>query len=574
MSLICVAADVSKGYADFVFRHEAGTRPVPARRYDDTPAGHAALRQTLAQLAAAAPDVRFRCGVEATGGLERNWLRFWAALPYPVEVYRLNPLAVRRFLDRDLHRNGNDRLAAQGIAAYLATGLRAADVPYEPDLEGPLTLYRFTDRLLDRLVQVENELQSLLPAVHPDLVQFTRQGLPAWLLRLLVVAPTVEALGRAQSATLARIPYLTAERAARLILAARRSVAALREPATATVVTALAEEALRLQEKIAQLKREVVRALKDDPVLPLLTTIPGIGPWTAACLRLEFGRFERFHSAAAVVAYAGLNPRIFQSGDGVLYVSISRRGKSTIRAALFMAALTAIQKNPPIAAFYGRLMARGKTYLQAMCACMSKLLRIAYACAKHGEAFDPARHLQTARREVPPTMAGVRAAPQAEGLAGSGALEAPVTRREAQRRRAAAAPQTGVSRPERGRGAAGDHDSTVAPSCQPTRELAGSAVTAGQNGRGGHTSRRQACRLLAYPPLPFWPLTLHEVSQGLRIRSPFPAQSTKDLEIGSNCHRLLTESNSSHSSSHGIKSGVRRANDSSLPASSRAGMTA
>ena len=132
----------------------------------------------------------------------------------------------------------------------------------------------------------------------------------------------------------------------------------------------------------------------------------------------------------------------------------------------------------------GRLIARGKTHLQAMCACMSKLLRIAYACAKHGEAFDPERHLQTAGREAPPTTAGATAAPQAEKLAGVGSLEAPVTRREAKRRQAATAPQTGVSRQERGRGAADAHDSTSSPSCQPPRPLVGNAVAAGQNGRG------------------------------------------------------------------------------------------
>lgn len=481
MSLIRVGVDVSKGYADCSFQNEAGVLPAPSRRYDDTPAGHAAFRQAVIQLAAADPELRFRFGVEATGGLERNWLRLFAGLPVPSEVYQLNPLAVHRFLDCDLHRNGSDPLSAKGIAAYLERGLRPADVPYEAGLEGPRTLFRLVGSLLDRLVQVENELQSLLPAVHPDLVQFARHGLCPWLLHLLIAAPTADTLGRAQPAELARIPYVTLERATKLILAARRSVAALRDPTTGLVLTTLAEEALRLKEKIAQLKREVIRGLKEDPVFPLLTGLPGIGDWTAACLRIEFGRFERFHSAAAVVAYAGLNPRVFQSGDGLQFVAISRQGKSSLRAALFMAALTAIRLNPPIAAFYGRLVARGKTHLQAMCACMSKLLRIAYACAKHGEAFDPERHLQERPRAARPTPAVALPAEAAEGV---GSLEAPVTRREAQRRRAAAAPQTAQDGQERGRGAAAPHDSTEPPSCQPARELVGGASGVGQNGRG------------------------------------------------------------------------------------------
>src|SRR6266566_8287690 len=216
MSLICVGVDASKGYADFFFQNDAGSVLPPSRRYDDTPAGHAGIRQAFAQLALRDPDVRFRIGVECSGGLERNWLGLFASLPQPADFYRLNPLAVHRFLECDLHRNGNDALSAKGIAAYLRSGLRLADVPYEPDLEGPLTLLRLVNNLLDRATQVQNELQSLLPAVHPDLVQFCRQGFPQWLLRLLVQTPTAEALGRADADTLARIPYLTRARAQRL----------------------------------------------------------------------------------------------------------------------------------------------------------------------------------------------------------------------------------------------------------------------------------------------------------------------------------------------------------------------
>ena len=90
MSLIRVGVDASKGYADFCFQNEAGTFLAPSRRYDDTPAGHDAVRQATAQLAADHPSVRFRFGVECTGGLERNWLCLFAALPHPSEIYRLN----------------------------------------------------------------------------------------------------------------------------------------------------------------------------------------------------------------------------------------------------------------------------------------------------------------------------------------------------------------------------------------------------------------------------------------------------------------------------------------------------
>jgi transposase len=478
MSLILVGVDVSKGYADFHFENEAGSRLPLSGRCDDTPAGHAFVRHACAHLVGRDPDVSFRIGVECTGGLERNWLRCFAALPYPTQLYRLNPLAIRKFLDRELHRNVTDPISAQGVAEYLRSGLRKADRPYELDLEGPRTLYRLTTNLIDRSTQVQNELHSLLPVVHPDLVPCCRQGFPQWVLRLLIQTPTVEDLGRADAATLARIPYLTPARAQQLIAAAKQSIASLRDPAIATVVKTLAKEVLRLHEEIADLKRQITRALAADPTVKLLRTLPGIGAWTAACLRLEYGSFERFASPNAVVAFAGLNPRLHQSGDGEWHLGISRRGRSHIRAALYMAVLTAIRVNPPIAAFYQRLTGQGKSHGVAACACMAKLLRIAYACVKAGRAFDPDYHGTRPPQPVPAPAAAASPAPSpASGAVGS--LSAPVTRREARRRRAALAPQTGAARQMRGREAAAPHDNTSAEFCPRGREPVATSVGSG-----------------------------------------------------------------------------------------------
>src|SRR3989442_12773506 len=116
------------------------------------------------------------------------------------------------------------------------------------------------------------------------------------------------------------------------------------------LATTFAEEALHRNEKCAKLTLELCSTLKDEPVIQIVTSLPGIGLWTATCLRLEFGRFERFPSAAAVVAYGGPNPPGFESGDGGTRIGISRRGRSTIRAPPYMAVLPAIRGHPPIAA--------------------------------------------------------------------------------------------------------------------------------------------------------------------------------------------------------------------------------
>jgi transposase len=477
MPTLYLGVDVSKGYVDCCFLNEVGSVLPGSGRFDDTPAGHAALQQQLDQLTARSPQTTWQIGLESTGGLERNWVRFFQE-GSPGRLYRLNPLVVKQFLARELHRNRTDPHSARGIAQYLREGLRAgASLAPTLEEEGPRLLYRLVRQTLQRQTQVKNQLQSLLPTVHPDLVPYARRELSAWLLRLLEAYPTSAALAQAAPAAVARIPYLTLSRANTLVAAAQASVAALRDPATGLVVATLAQEVRHLAQQIDTLKQQLRQRFAADPTVLLLTSLPGVGVWTAVCLRLEYGLFTRFHSAAAVVAFAGLDPLQDQSGDGQRQRGISHRGRRQIRAVLWMAVQAALQQETPLRPFYQQLRGRGKSHGQAMTACMAKLLRWAYAVVVSGQPFQsgPARAASADPAAAPPAGAGSEPAPTTdrprEADRGAdpahGSWQAPVSRREERRRRAAAVPQVGQAQRERGPGAARPaHASSAAAPCQ------------------------------------------------------------------------------------------------------------
>jgi transposase len=410
------------------------------------------------------PDTQIVVGLEASGGLERNWLRLFRDLAATRQVtsYLLNPLAVKRFLERDLHRCVTDALSARGIARYLRDGMRPQEVPYEPHLEGCLTLYRTLRAAIERQAAVQNELKSLLPRVQPGLVQYCRKAFPAWLLTLLARYPTAAKLARAKPETLARIPFLTLGRARTLAGQARESVAAQRDDETGTAVAFLAREIVRAGGTIDEIRKDLCADLRGDEGVRIMSSIPGIGLWSAVCLRLEIGPIERFPAPGSLVAYAGLDPRIRQSGDKESHIGISRRGRRQIRAILFMCALVAIQHNPVVREFYARLRAAGKKPKVCVVACMRKLLHLAYGCWISGKPFDPdhtrgarktpganmpATESTTAEAPVPPTLEPTPSrAPQS--------LDAPVSQREAKKRKAAAMPQTPTGRRMRGPGTA------------------------------------------------------------------------------------------------------------------------
>lgn len=454
---IFVGMDISKGYADLHAINQS--RSVLAKtRIDDTAIGHDTVRHLLCDWLQRNPMTDVLVGVESSGGLERNWLAMLRKFGTRVKAIALNPLIVKRFLSQDLHRSVTDAHSAAGIARYLADGMLQYQAQNDPGEDGLREIYRCVGAANHRLTEVKNQLQCLLPRVHPDLVQFTRSGFSHWVLDVLERYPTAAALSRARISALARIPHVTEARARALVAAAKESVASQTDAYTGTVVSVLAREVRNQLQVIDDLKEALCTALCDDRPVDILTTIPGIGHWTAVSLRIEIGRIERFPNAEALTAYAGLDPRIHQSGDTQRRMRISKCGSRRIRSALYMATLTAIRVNPVIAAFYEHLRAAGKPTKVCLTACMRKLLHMIYACWLSDRPFDPTyeekrraeRCAQTAQTPKTEAVTADTVLPMQSPFV----ITAPVSRREAQRRKATAVPQTRITRVMRGLGAA------------------------------------------------------------------------------------------------------------------------
>lgn len=120
----------------------------------------------------------------------------------------------------------------------------------------------------------------------------------------------------------------------------------------------------------------------------LLLSIKGIGPVMARELVYLFAA-KHFTSAKQVAAYAGLIPRLNESGSFKGRTTLSKSGPSRIRAKLFLAAVSASSFNPDIKAQYDRLRTAGKTKMQALGAAMRKLIQICFGVIKHQTEYQP-----------------------------------------------------------------------------------------------------------------------------------------------------------------------------------------
>lgn len=122
----------------------------------------------------------------------------------------------------------------------------------------------------------------------------------------------------------------------------------------------------------------------------LLLSINGVGEVLAAAILTELPGPDVISDSGQAVAYAGLNPRRFQSGSSVNQPTrISKIGNGTLRSALFMPAMTAIRHNPAVAALAERLRAQGRLKKkQIVIAAMRKLLVLCFGVLKSGKQFD------------------------------------------------------------------------------------------------------------------------------------------------------------------------------------------
>lgn len=146
-----------------------------------------------------------------------------------------------------------------------------------------------------------------------------------------------------------------------------------------------------IQTAIANAKRQFVldtAARAPAGLMRLLRTIPGIGPYIAASLIGEIQDIQRFDNCKALIAYAGLDPKIKQSGKSLNSTGrLTKRGSSYLRRSLFIAANIARRYDPQLQALYGKKRAEGKTHKVATCVVARKLLAIVYAVWKSGKDY-------------------------------------------------------------------------------------------------------------------------------------------------------------------------------------------
>ena len=176
----------------------------------------------------------------------------------------------------------------------------------------------------------------------------------------------------------------------------RQHAAELSQAIPAAIRRDLARSLRAQARAIQRLTKEARKLIAQEPELTerfaLLDSVPGIGETSAVQILAELAVLAPDLEARQWVAGAGLDPREYRSGSSVQKKRrLSKAGNKHLRRALYMPALVASQHDPHLGGFYQRLLARGKTKMQALVAVMRKLLHAIFGIFKHLQPYDGAK---------------------------------------------------------------------------------------------------------------------------------------------------------------------------------------
>ncbi len=389
--MVCVGIDVAKDKHDCFILSSGGEVLADVFTIPNSMEGFLILLEKIRSCVS--PQDSIKVGLEATGHYSYNLLGF--LLDRGLPTYVLNPLHTNLYRKSlSLRKTKTDRVDARTIAAMLLSdlGLKPyTDTAYHNQELKSLTRYRF-DKVRERAKLKQSvsrlvcilfpELEKLVPTLHMNsayalLEEFpgAKQIAQANLTRLKVL------LSESSKGHYKRDMAVTIRDAARTSIGSVMPAKSLELRHTIRLIRELDAEITDIEASIQSIMEEL-----HSPI----TTIPGMGLRMGAMILAEVGDFSRFDSPDKVLAYAGLSPSTYQSGQlNNCYAHMEKRGSRYLRYAIYNATKYVCRWDPTFAAYLAKKRAEGKHYNVAISHAAKKLVRLIYAMEKSRLPYQP-----------------------------------------------------------------------------------------------------------------------------------------------------------------------------------------
>ena len=334
---------------------------------------------------------KVKVGLEATGHYSYNLLGY--LLDKGLPTYVINPLHTNLYRKSlSLRQTKTDKVDAHTIASMLMSDVNLksySDTSYHNEELKSLTRYRF-DKVKER-AQLKQSISRLVCILFPELEKLVPTLHQNSVYELLYEFPGAKHVANAHLTRLSNLVktaskgHYTKDTAITFREAARTSIGS-NMPAKSLELKHTIKLIRELDAEIEEIENEI-KIIMDEINSPILS-IPGISYRMGAMIIAEIGDFSKFDSPDKILAFAGMSPSTYQSGQlDNCYARMEKRGSRYLRYALYNATAYVCLRDPTFKAYLAKKRSEGKHYYVALSHATKKLIRVIYQLETSGQQY-------------------------------------------------------------------------------------------------------------------------------------------------------------------------------------------
>ena len=330
-------------------------------------------------------------GLESTAHYAENLLAFLFHQGYQICV--INPIQTASLRKGNIRKTKTDKVDTALIIKALITGHFRRFTQQDLQSLELKNLCRFRQKLMKARTKVKIQLVTYVDLLFPELQYFFKSGIHGKACYALLK----------ECAEPDRIATMHLTRLSNLLNKTskghfgRQTAVALKELASHSVGIHNHTLSLQILQSIEQIElytdqlneveASIDKIMEEAP--SVIKTIPGLGNLNGAMILGEVSDIHRFHSPCQLLAYAGLDPSVYQSGNfNAPRTRMSKRGSKILRYALVNAAWNVSLNNKTFADYYALKISQGRSHYNALGHVAHKLVRVIHKMLTDDLAFD------------------------------------------------------------------------------------------------------------------------------------------------------------------------------------------
>ena len=386
--MLYVGIDIASKKHDCCIIGDNSTVLTPVFTFENNAAGFDVLLKSIRAYSRSVCGVKI--GLEATGHYSTNLVAYLQAKGFSLTVF--NPLQVNLFRKaQTLRKTKTDKVDARCIAQLLMSSEQPAFIPQTTDISELKSLVRHRSRMVAMRTRLKVSVSRLVAIVFPELPGAVSSIHQVTCHALLLELPTAKAIADCH---LTRLTNLLYERSKHRY--GRDKAIEIKSLASNSIGLHSIATGFELQQTLRVLSTLYVEIDALDKLIkaqmlqinsPILT-IPGISFALGSVILSEIGNIDNFANPAKLLAFAGLEPAAYQSGNFVAnQTSMVKRGSKYLRWAILQAALLASQYDPTFKAYATKKLSEGKHHFVVQSHVGRKLIRVIFHLLKSNTHF-------------------------------------------------------------------------------------------------------------------------------------------------------------------------------------------